>query len=542
MSVAGIYATLRENWRVTFLVIALVLSSVALFAPTGGGTGAEAATNGTTTDGTTPAPTVNETDSSGLTNLQYGIQLSGGTRIRAPLQGYVASDVDIGERDSLTVERAVAAELPNTDSGDVTIRGPSSEFNRNAPAIELTSNATETEFTAALDAADVEYGEVSPGVTAETREETVRILRSKINQAGLSGGSVTTITDEAGQRFVVVTVPNENPESVVELVQSRGEVEVLAYHPVEENNETVYRNRTVLTQDDFANIGVASQQQGEGGAFVPVQVREDVASRFQSDMVETGVARQGGSSCGWPTESGTCLLVTVDDRVIASYGMRASLANSMVEGSWEEDASFQLLAANISEAQSVAISLRAGALPAALQVSEGDVLYVAPSLGAEFRTNSLITALIAVFAVSGVVFLRYGEAKVAAPMVVTALSEVLILLGFAAAIGYPLDLSVIAGFIAVIGTGVDDLIIIADEVMSEGEVNSRRVFQSRFRKAFWVIGAAAATTIIAMSPLAVLSLGDLQGFAIFTILGVLVGVLLTRPAYGDILRALLTER
>jgi preprotein translocase subunit SecD len=88
---------------------------------------------------------------------------------------------------------------------------------------------------------------------------------------------------------------------------------------------------------------------------------------------------------------------------------------------------------------------------------------------------------------------------------------------------------------------VDDLIIIADEVMSEGEVNSRRVFQSRFKKAFWVIGAAAATTIIAMSPLAVLSLGDLQGFAIFTILGVIVGVLLTRPAYGDILRSLLTK-
>jgi preprotein translocase subunit SecD len=44
-----------------------------------------------------------------------------------------------------------------------------------------------------------------------------------------------------------------------------------------------------------------------------------------------------------------------------------------------------------------------------------------------------------------------------------------------------------------------------------------------------------------MGPLAVLSLGDLQGFAIFTILGVLVGVLITRPAYGDILRAISTE-
>jgi preprotein translocase subunit SecD len=40
----------------------------------------------------------------------------------------------------------------------------------------------------------------------------------------------------------------------------------------------------------------------------------------------------------------------------------------------------------------------------------------------------------------------------------------------------------------------------------------------------------------------VLNLGELRGFAIFTILGVLVGVLITRPAYGDILRYLLTDR
>ena len=79
-------------------------------------------------------------------------------------------------------------------------------------------------------------------------------------------------------------------------------------------------------------------------------------------------------------------------------------------------------------------------------------------------------------------------------------------------------------------------------MLFRSEVNSRKVFDSRFRRAFWVIGAAAATTIIAMSPLMVLSLGDLSGFAIFTILGVLIGVLITRPAYGDILRRLLTVR
>ena len=125
-------------------------------------------------------------------------------------------------------------------------------------------------------------------------------------------------------------------------------------------------------------------------------------------------------------------------------------------------------------------------------------------------------------------------------MFLTAMAEVYILLGFAAGVGLALDLSHIAGLIAVIGTGVDDLVIIADEVLAQGEVRTRRVFQSRFRKAFWVIGAAAVTTIIAMSPLTVLSLGDLSGFAVVTIVGVLIGVLVTRPAYGDILRSLVT--
>ncbi len=79
---------------------------------------------------------------------------------------------------------------------------------------------------------------------------------------------------------------------------------------------------------------------------------------------------------------------------------------------------------------------------------------------------------------------------------------------------------------------MDDLIIIADEVMQQGTL-SGRVFQSRFRKAFRVIGAAAATTIVAMSPLMVLSLGDLSGFAVITFVGVLVGVLVTRSVDGE---------
>jgi len=47
----------------------------------------------------------------GITTLKYDIQLSGGTRIRAPLMGVTAEEVRFGGDDPSTVESAVASEL-----------------------------------------------------------------------------------------------------------------------------------------------------------------------------------------------------------------------------------------------------------------------------------------------------------------------------------------------------------------------------------------------------------------------------------------------
>jgi preprotein translocase subunit SecD len=44
-----------------------------------------------------------------------------------------------------------------------------------------------------------------------------------------------------------------------------------------------------------------------------------------------------------------------------------------------------------------------------------------------------------------------------------------------------------------------------------------------------------------MIPLALMDLSTLKGFAIITILGVLVGVLVTRPAYGKIIMEILSK-
>ncbi len=519
--------TLKSNWRLVMLVVIVAAALFVLFSPT-------------------MAPEVeaggeDQTAREGITNLQYGLDLAGGTRIRAPLIGLTAENVDFGGESEAAVSSAVASELPDTDTTDVIAR---QEFEDEPGTVEVVNpDISEDEFAEAMDAAGYEYDEIRDGVTQATRDEAIEVIEGKVNQAGLSGSSVQQVTDGTGF-FILVEVPGEDRQDVINLLEERGSVRIDIYH---QNDDGEYvTERAALTQGDFDSISAASQPtEGTNQPHVPVTIRPDRAEEFQQKVVDTGVAQQGGSQCRYfeePENTDSCLLLVVDDEVVNAFGMNPNLADSMRSGEWARDSSFVLTTTSFEDAQLISLNLRAGALPAQLDISAGTTSFISPTQGESFRTNALLVGVLSVLTVSGVVFLRYREPKVALPMIVTAFSEVVILLGFAAYLGYPLDLAVLAGFIAVIGTGVDDLIIIADEVMSEGDVSSQKVFDSRFKRAFWVIGVAAGTTIIAMSPLAVLSLGDLRGFAIFTILGVIVGVTMTRPAYGDILRHLLTDR
>jgi len=522
---------LKSNWRLVALTVILLASLFVLFSPT-------------------MAPETNvggegQTANEGVTNLQFGLDLAGGTRIRAPLLGMTAENVDLNNESRPNAETAVANALDDTEVTDVYVR----RGTVNGPTVEVVdTEVSESEFGDALAAAGYEYGTIRDGLTQATRDEAISVIEGKVNQAGLSGASVQQVTDGTGF-FILIEVPGQDRSDVIDLIEERGNVRIDIYHDNNDDGEYT-TERAVLTRDDFASISNARQADEQGGDRVPVSIRQEdgVAERFQQAVVDTGVAGTSaspGSECGYeqsPNNTGPCLQLVVDGEIVNSFGMSPGLGQSMQRGEWARDPGFRLTTTSFEEAQQIAINLRAGAIPAELALDQGTTSFISPTQGESFRTDSLIIGIFAILTVSGVVFARYRETEVALPMILTAFSEVLILLGFAAYLGYPLDLSVVASFIAVLGTGVDDLVIIADGVMSEGDVSSKRVFSSRFKKAFWVIGVAAATTIIAMSPLAILSLGDLRGFAIFTILGVLVGVFVTRPAYGDILRNLLTKR
>jgi preprotein translocase subunit SecD len=192
----------------------------------------------------------------------------------------------------------------------------------------------------------------------------------------------------------------------------------------------------------------------------------------------------------------------------------------------------------MNQAQNLEIHLRAGALPVDVRVANFG--QVSAPLGEYFKVMSLVALVIAVLTVGLVVYLRYREPAIVLPMIGTNFAEIIILIGVARFI-QQLDLTSIAALIAVVGTGIDQLVIITDEVLHEGRVPSPALYQKRLTRALAIIMVSAGAVIFAMLPLALMDLSTLRGFAIITILGVLIGVFITRPAYGKIIMAVLSK-
>ncbi len=178
--------------------------------------------------------------------------------------------------------------------------------------------------------------------------------------------------------------------------------------------------------------------------------------------------------------------------------------------------------------------LRSGSLPVAIEIAQLDV--ISPSLGENFLKNAAIAGLGAILIVAIVTFIRYRKPKLTIPMVITALSEIIIIVGMSTLIGWTIDLAAIAGIIAAVGTGIDSIIMITDEtILGKQEEIS---FTERMKRAFFIVFGAGGTTIAAMLPLTILGFGVLRGFAIVTMIGVLAGIFITRPAFGEIVKHL----
>jgi len=354
------------------------------------------------------------------------------------------------------------------------------------------------------------------GVSTDTRDLTKEILSDKLNSLGIKDIPVRTV----GDKYILIDFAGIDLATAKEIAEKPGKFEIRIQTT---GNETEH----VLYGDSIVSVGVPSFHDEQW--HTPFTLDDDGARTLQKVALETGAIDDPDSHY---------LMMYLDGVEIYGAPLSYSAAEKLREGpiySWE--ASTGTDDAAKTEATALQVHLRAGALPVNVElVGSG---HVDAGLGAQFKTAALIIGLISLIGVAAVVYFKYRRPEILIPMVGTSTSEVIMILGVAALIGWQLDLASIAGVIASIGTGIDHLVIITDEVLAEGKLPPTRVFKSRITKAFTIILGAAATNIIALSPLVVMGFGTLKGFAITTIIGVLIGVVIARPVYGIVIKELL---
>jgi preprotein translocase subunit SecD len=348
-------------------------------------------------------------------------------------------------------------------------------------------------------------------VDQNTMNTVVTVLDRRLNIFGVRDINVRA----SGDQDVIVEIAGVRPEEVTNIVGTPGVF------------EAKIDNQTALTGTDITNV---RPYQITGNQWsVPFTVSTTGANRF---------AQVAQGKAGQPVE------MYLDNQLVSSPVLSEGLATGTPTTEVEVSGTAETREAAENEARNIQAVLQSGALP--VKVNVAGVSSVSAELGDQFRTGALVAGLLAVIVVSIIIFLRYRIPLLVIPIILTSLAELLLILGVASVIRWNIDLPAIAGIIAAIGTGVDDQLIITDEVLKkkgskEGKESKRRsaTMRMRIKGAFFIVFTSAATLIAAMLPLAYIGfsrgyagIGILAGFAFTTIIGVLIGIFITRPVYA----------
>jgi protein-export membrane protein SecD len=245
------------------------------------------------------------------------------------------------------------------------------------------------------------------------------------------------------------------------------------------------------------------------------RLREAIAGRdpqFNKTIVTFELDRRGGRVFEDVTSRniGNRIAIVLDTLVHSAPVVESRIgANGQID----------LQQAPMQEASDLALVLRAGALPAPLEVVEQRS--VGPSLGADSIAQGRIAGIIGIALVLGIMIYYYRMAGVIA--VVALALYVILLLGGLAGLGADLTAPGIAGLILSMGMAVDANVLIFERIREElahGR-STRAAVEEGFKNAMSAIVDSNLTTVITGLILYQVGTGPVRGFAVTLTLGII---------------------
>jgi len=360
-----------------------------------------------------------------------------------------------------------------------------------------------------------------PGITAKYNqatldlqrnhavEQSVEIIRRRIDEFGTKE---PIIARQGADRILVQVPGDKDPDR---LKKALGTVAKLTFRFVEEN---------VSPQDVQAGRLPAGTEvlPGERGGSEVVQKRVmvsgenlvDAQATFQNNqpVVSFRFDSVGARRFGDATREnvGRRFAIVLDNKVISAPVIREPIlgGSGIISGSF-----------TVESAQDLALLLRAGALPAPLNILEQRT--VGPGLGADsIRAGKIACALGAVL-VMGFMIAAYGLFGLFADLAL--IVNILIIIAAMSVLQSTLTLPGIAGIVLTMGVAVDANVLIYERIREEARASRGPVtaIDAGFRRALATIIDTHLTTVIAAALLFQFGTGPVRGFAVTLTIGII---------------------
>ena len=406
-------------------------------------------------------------------------------------------------------------------------------FSKDAPKITV-SEIPRTQIKTGLDLAGGSRALVQAQdkeLSAAEIKDLVDITSNRLNEFGISDMKVSSVSDLAGNYYMLVEIAGATPKELKEILSKQGKFEAKI------GNETVFigGERDIASvsrsaQDAFIeSCGQSSEAQYTCRFRFVIYLSEDAAKRHSEITSKIEINSSN------PEYLSKTLDLYLDDRLVDSLFIGKELKGRVttqisISGSGVGETESEAYDDSEKEMHKLQTILITGSLPYKLEIVKLDT--ISPLLGKDFIKSIFLAGIIAIFAVSMVILFKYRKLKISLALIATSISEIIIILGIASLIEWNLDLLSIAGILATIGTGIDQQIIIVDEARQSTTLSAKE----KIKRAFAIILGAYFTVVVALLPLLWAGAGLLKGFVITTIIGITVGVLIARPAFTDMVK------
>ncbi len=345
-------------------------------------------------------------------------------------------------------------------------------------------------------------------------DQSIEIVRMRVDSTGTKEPNI----QRQGMKDILLQVPGEGDPS--ELKKVLGKTAKLTFHLVDQNanpervkaGHVPSGSKIVKSEDRISDFLVIKKK-----VVVSGDQLNDSQARFQEGrpVVSFSLNHLGAKKFAEVTSNnkGQRLAVVLDNRVLSAPVINEPIlgGDGVISGNF-----------TVELATELALMLRAGALPAPLQVIEERT--IGPNLGADSIESGKVAAVVGFIFVVLFMLLSYGMLGVLAN--VTLVIALLYILALLSMLQATLTLPGIAGIILTIGMAVDANVLIYERIREEVDKGCSNLYAVKvgFESAFVTITDSNVTTLIAAFLLYAFGVGAIKGFAVTLTIGVIVSM------------------